>query len=810
MSTRKVGKPLVALVLVLVLALVLLLYVAFVDTFQSYSGFLLDRAHSSAELIEHSIESLLQGGLTLSQLVGFDISAGAIISSDDVIYDITIIDKENEMLFQNSKAGYEVAGLGEYEQSRPFGESDYTVYRSEDAFQLRLPLDGRFDQPGTLLVTVPFFVVSQSLSRQAIGVGLFAVLVVVIYVIVLLVLLKKHRIATLGVNIAYNISVVAVAVFLIVVLFQVYSDGAQQKAQALSNSLSARFRAVFDVGIGIEDIDGIDEVFTDYKRLNPDIAFVSLTKNDIIVAHTDPERVSETYTATPGNIEYRESVNVGSGVAISVAIPRQVAFNRLFRSMKNLGVLFFASAFLSWLMLRILLSVYPNINSNMTSSVLSKNAKQSRALLDLIFPVFFLANFIEGLHYSYLPQFMSQLAVDAGLSGGRVGGIYALYWAMYAIVLIPAGKMARTLDGIRRLLIGGFLLIGSSMALVVFLQDFSWMYLIRAIAGLGQGMVFIAVQSYILQRSGEEQRTEGVSIIVYGYNGGVISGTVIGALLVSSLGVSRLLLISAVIASLMVWYAMTVFGKSKRPTEIENANRLHAPSLRLQMRQSIYVHGEGGGLSLRDGFWRRIKALLTDIEFTKTILLIGMITKAVLTGVTFLALPHFLTRLNYRQEDIGQILMFYAAGVLLVSRLVARYTDRIGNTRRVLFVGAISSAVGLAIIASAQVMLTESSSLLVQTTILICGILVLGLAHGFIHAPILTHITRAPVNDVLGRTIVASVYRFMERIGHVLGPLVFGFFLLKDGAEISSIYYIAIIVGVFGFLFYFLPTHQKS
>lgn len=803
-------RPLLALIFVLAIALALLLYIASVDAFQSYSGFLLDSVNSSAELIERTIESLLQGGLTLPQLVGFDIITTPIILSDDAVYDITIIDTAGEILFRNSKAGYTPSPLSSYETLEFASASiDSAVYRNADSFQIRTPLDGRFDQSGTLLVTMPDSIVSQSIGRYFFPVAVSMLLAILIYASILFSLLKKRRTTTVGVNLVYSISFTVVAVFLIISLIQIYSDGAQQKAQAVSALLSERLGVIFDTGLVIDDIDGIAEEFTDYKRLNPDIEFVSLIQDGIVIVHTDPEQQSTPYQQAPGSIEYYKEIRADSGVAISIAIPRRVILTRLLRNIKNFAVLFFASAFLSWLLLRMLFSIYPDIDSALKTAALSSESAQTRALLDLIFPAFFLANFVEGLHYSYLPQFLNQLAVNSGFADGQVGTVYALYWAMYALVLIPSGRSARTLTGIRHLLITGFLIITLSMVLMAYPRHFAWVYLIRSIAGLGQGMVFIAVQSYILQQSSNEQRTEGVSIIVYGYNGGVISGTIIGALLVPSLGASWLFAVSALIAVFMVWYSIRIVGRTRVKASVPEEERESSYPANFEMRQSLYTYGTGGGVSVRDGFLHRLKLLFTDVEFTKTILLVGIIAKAVLAGIAFLVLPHFLDKLDYRQESIGQILMFYAVGVLLVSRLVARYTDRIGNTRRILFLGSIGSAIGLGVIASAEV-IAGPDAIALRTVVLILGVLLLGLSHGFVHAPIVTHITRVPVSAMLGRTVAASIYRFMERSGHVLGPLLFGYFFLREGTQISSIYYVAIMVGVCSLLFYFIPSPKSK
>jgi len=805
--TRKIIKPLIALVFVLVAALVMLIYIASVDAFQSYSIFLLDRISSSAEIIEHEIEPLLQAGLPLSQLVGFDVITNPIITSDEVIYDISIIDNEGNLLFQNSKAGYEVQSLDTHRFDQQMENKGHAIFQTADELQVRVPLDARFDQPGTLVLTMPVDVVSQFINSRLVLIMFFAIFVVIVYAAVLLYMIRRRSSSALLVNIIYNISVAVVAIALVVILVRIYSDGVQQKAQALADSLAVRLGLIFDLGLEIDDFEGIDEVLTDYKRLNPDIDFVSLTREDIVIFHTDPEELGNRYEEPAGMIEHTRALDPESRLAIAVAIPQDVVFNRLIRNIKNFSVLFLASAFLAWLLLRILFSVYGDIHTELIAKDRSRQVEARNALLDIIFPAFFLANFAEALHYSYLPQFLSQLAVDSGFATQRVGGLYALYWAMYALVLIPAGRSARTINGIRYLLVTGFTFIATSMVLIIVLQDFRWMYLQRAIAGLGQGMVFIAVQSYILHTCDTERRTEGVAIIVYGYNGGVISGTVIGALLISSLGFNRLFLISATIAIFMIWYCLTIIGRAKEPAM---QARIEEPTLSANTtRQSLYKYGEGSGLAIKRGLLHNLRLLFTDIEFAKTILFVGLITKAVLAGVIFLALPTFLTRLNYRQDDIGQILMFYAAGVLLVSRLVARYTDRLGHTRRILFLGTISSAVGLFIIASAQRAIIAQSTLL-QTLVLIGGILIVGLSHGFIHAPIVTHITQARVNEMLGSTVVASIYRFMERIGHVLGPLIFGQLLLQASSGINSIYYIALTVAIFSLLFYFLPSRVTS
>ena len=806
-SLRKL-QPLLLLVLVLIISLVLLIYVSYVDAQQSYSLFLLDRLNSNAELIAQSISPLLQAGLPLSQLAGFDVTTRQLIESDQIVYNASIISSEGEILFSNYKPGYELENFDDYQISSRFDRENLAtdIYEFEGIYQIRVPLQARFDSPGTVLLSMPDEVVNNFVTDYIRIIVICAISVVLIYAIILLTLMRRGRFSHFAINFTYNVCFFVVAVFVIGVLIQIYSQGAREKAQGLADSLNVRISSIFDLDLDLDDFEGIDQTFTDYKIINPDIDYVSLIRDDVVVAHTNPEEIGLTYQPGSGVIEFLRDVGGGSSASIAVAIPRRLVFQRLLRNIKNFAVLFLASGFLSWLLLRILLYIYPHLltfSKSHADPKLKESKEQIRhhALVDLALPAFFLANMVEGLHYSYLPQFFTRLAEDAGRSGGSISGVYAIFWAMYALVLIPAGRIARTVSGVRHLLVAGFTFVATSMVLVASVDSFAWMYAIRGLSGLGQGMIFIAIQSYLLQHTDISQRTEGVSIIVYGYNGGVVSGTVIGALLVSSLGTTSLLFISAFISLLMVWYSIGVIGKNVGAAEALPSDKSSDIKAKDEVRQALYTHG-GSGVAVNNSFLHNLRVLILDPRFAKTILFVGLLAKAVLAGVVFLVLPQLLDRLGYRQEDIGQILMFYAVGVLLVSRLIARYTDRIGNTRRILFIGTICSAVGLFIISTAQYV---EGIAIAQTIILVGGILILGLSHGFVHAPIVTHIVNTPVADILGKSVVASIYRFMERVGHVLGPLVFGQLLLNSDRGVGGILYVAIAVGVGSILFYIIP-----
>jgi hypothetical protein len=191
---------------------------------------------------------------------------------------------------------------------------------------------------------------------------------------------------------------------------------------------------------------------------------------------------------------------------------------------------------------------------------------------------------------------------------------------------------------------------------------------------------------------------------------------------------------------------------------------------------------------------RDIRQVAASTGFMRTILLIGVPAKAVLTGVVVFALPLMLASRNYPQDDIGQIIMIYGLGVLIASSYASRVVDRTGRSGASLAWGALASGLGLIMVGLAPI-----GSL--GAAILIAGVAVIGLAHGCINAPIVTHIAELDVSARIGVDSVTTAYRFLERVGHAVGPVVVGQLLILDGPGVHAMIWVGGAIAVLGLLF---------
>jgi predicted MFS family arabinose efflux permease len=307
---------------------------------------------------------------------------------------------------------------------------------------------------------------------------------------------------------------------------------------------------------------------------------------------------------------------------------------------------------------------------------------------------------------------------------------------------------------------------------------------LRGLSGIGQGMVFIGIQAYILAVAPPEKKTQGAAIIVFGFQGGMISGMAIGSLLVSYLQPQGVFLVSGTIGLAAAIYSVLLV-----PRVMERAQPKFGSST--------------GTFGIVNG----LRHVLRNGEFLKTIFCIGVPAKAILTGTITFALPLLLGQHGYRQEDIGQIIMLYAMCVVAASGPISRLVDRTGNTTSTLFWGATISGTGLVLLG-----LMGSPAVgdgVLGTAVVIGGVALVGLAHGFINAPVVTHVAHSELAKEIGANSATTTYRFVERIGHVAGPALAGQLFLIWGQSPQILTGLGIATAALGFLFLVRKTPPR-
>ncbi|MGE0153802.1 MAG: MFS transporter [Reyranellaceae bacterium] len=762
------------LYLVTALSLLLLVYVGYGEASRTYPRFLAQKMVAQGALVQTSVEAYLRAGLPLRQFPGFRQIADPIISSDPSLASI---------------AAWDAAGLafaaGDASAGQLPAHGTETLRASEAVFQIGIPLRNRFESVGEITVSMNRAQALDPIERQIPWLALLAL------ALALLPAIAGYRFpARTGgglslVGMLYTACFAVIGVAVVALLVSLYNDGAQAKAKAMADSLAQRLRPIVAYHLQIGDFDGIDAAFHDYRRLNPDLQAVALLLDDRAVIHSDAAAVGRAWQRDAATFEYRAGIGAdGSNreIRVAVALPTAIVWSAVARSVKNFAALFLASALMAYLFLQLVRSSG------------GARAASEGALLAVVRPVFFVAVFAESLAAGFLPQAIAAAAAAGGLAAGATSLAFTAYFVAFLLVLLPTSHFCDR-RGPRGPIVLGAAIAAGAWIVTALDPSYTAFAANRLLAGAGQGMLFIGVQHFIVANAPQGERTRAAAIIVFGFNGGMIAGASLGSLLVNYIAAAGVFTLAASAAGLLALYAWLLLPRS-RPSGAPAAT------------------GPGAGLgatllAMAGG----IPKALASGGFLRAILLVGLPSKAVLTGIVGFALPLVLARLAFPQEDIGQILMLYGCGVLLASAPASRHVDRTGRSGPILVAGSLAAGVALAVLGCVgAAFLPEMLRTPLATAIVFAGgTLLLGLAHGCINAPIITHVSHTSAAHALGAGGAAALYRVLERLGHVAGPLIAAqMFLLAGGVGANVLLWAAAAVLALAGLFAVFSGRGRS
>ena len=765
---RRLGES-VTMLIVAAASLALLLYVGFGDGKRTFEQIQIEKLTAQGLYVQNSLEKFVRDGLPLRQYAGFSTLAAPVVEGDEVD-GVGVYDQAGKQLFMSADKG--IARLPEPPPGVVNPGDDIKVVYGQDNYRVLLPLRSRFETVGSVVIFAPAKQIAQRIQNTFLPL-IYVVLALSAGFSLIAVfgkpLLKSVRLPWL--QILYGSVFLIMAGFVVSSLVNLYFDGLQSKARATAFTLSQRLMDIVEFKLDFNGIDGIDRAFRDNRKANPEISEAAVIINGAVEIATDSKIVGSRWATNSDVFEYKLSLSRASqsgATELAVTVPVRVVWERVGRSVKNFAALFIAAAFLSALFLQ----VAALLQQRSATSAEGTSTSSNDVWLVLIKPVYFLGVFLDSLIYSFLPKYMQEAAAASGLSVGFASAPFTAYYLCFALSLIPAGAFCERRGPKTIILLGLLIAAGSVLCLALPLGLWEMMAL-RGVAGVGQGMLVIGVQSYILTYVSPEKKTQGMAIIVFGFQGGLISGMALGSLFVAFLSPNGVFAIAGGVGAAILAYSAYLLPSSQKKAAVST------------LKESVQ--------RLKND----LSKVVTDLSFLQTLLFIGAPAKAILTGVITFALPLVLGQLGYRPEDIGQIVMLYGLGVVASSGYVSRWVDRTKNTERILFIGAVLSGGGLAAIGLINSPLLSGNWS--ATALLIVAVTTVGIAHGFINAPVVTHVGQSELSKRIGAVPVSTAYRFLERSGHVAGPLLLSqlFLLFGQGPNVISGFGIAVaMLGV--------------
>lgn len=596
-----------------------------------------------------------------------------------------------------------------------------------DGSRISIPLRNKFTQVGALEVLLSDVEVTKAINESFAPMVWLIVILVGLFVFMVLQSQQAKIYFT-----AFGIVFVAMSFSVILMVGALYKSGLENKANSMANIVTHRLSPVLSLGIDPDRVSGMDEMLASFRQSNDEVSSITVEHQSRTIARS----------ATEGEMMGAESVaqfpiSDEMGNQVTIAFHPNVLLSQLLNVLKNFAILFAGCAFICFAFIRLLSR--------------SDKDTQAEVVLAQVKPLLLVTVLMESLMAPVLPQYLAEVAVTNGLDASWTSYFFTLYFVGFACSLLPVSRLVEQYD-IRRVLATGIVLSSLGCLVLMYEEYLALILLARFMSGVGQATIFVAIQAYILRFSDKTNKTQAAGIIVFCFNAGFISGAGIGALLADTLGITGIFLLSALVGGLMFVFSMVL--PSMAP------DKQHAGG---SLRNSLQTMFSG------------CAALLRVPSFIRTMVLVGIPTKMMLTGVVFFAVPILLGEKGMSKESIGQVLMAYAFAVLFVSGKVAPMIDRIGSTKWALCLGNLIASISLVMLGGVFLVQDSAFAVLIATG----SMLVMGLAHGFVNAPVVTHVVNTTSDN--DANMVATTYRFLERLGHVFGAIVVGQLLMLVG-----------------------------
>lgn len=803
-------------IVIMNISVLLLVYFGYGEAKRAYWGFKMDKLITQSRIVRDLMDDFLKIGQplslikdflekksTLGKFAGFSVFLDDDDNRSQKDLSVMVLSSSGQIIFSNPKHHDQKAHpstfqfMGDIDVGHRFDyrhifirNQQYAVNEADAYYQVVLPLRDKFTQVGNLVVTLPKAPIQHFLSVKFADV-VYATIGVCFLLVIFIAIIDRpqarpHDKAWLGFG--YGVASLVTAALIVATLISIYAHGADDKIRMLSKSLANRLDAIVESGVAFESVSGLDTLLYDYQNLDPDIHTVALSDNGMVIIHPNPKMLGRTWKVPQGQNEYIYPIK-NSTASVVVTMEQSIIRQKVLLAVKNLATLMAACCFIGFLTYNIgakLREIPVRAGSN--ERLRGNTEPGSKGLYETMMPVWFLIVFAESLNLSFLPRYLNDICASYQMTHMSSSLLFSAFFIGFALILVPAGYLSDRWSD-KYLIMAGILSFAVTMGLMGMTQHYAAVLSIRCLAGAAQGTVFIGVQNYIRKISHNGKMSQGGAVIVFSFNGGIISGSAIGSILLADIGARGIFFSAAAISVAVLGFVLLYVSDPLAPER---------RAIQPQKKDLVPTIAAKAHTMMKDG------------EFVRTLLFVGAASKVTFTGITIYAVPLLMNRLSYAQEDIGTAIMVYACAVLVSNYYISKWVDQSGHIHMALFCGVLVSSIGITIIALAEwedfiAWFPYSLALLIFG-----GMFLLGVANGAISSPVVSHIMKTRTCRTLGQGAGVGAYRLFERMGHVAGPLIIGQLFMWYNQRMHAILLFGLVIGVFGIVFLIASNRKQG
>jgi len=382
---------------------------------------------------------------------------------------------------------------------------------------------------------------------------------------------------------------------------------------------------------------------------------------------------------------------------------------------------------------------------------------------------------------TFLPLYMGQLYEPLwGLSRDMLMGVPISVKMMFTGIGIFGTGIWLDRKGWRPPFFTGLLLAGSGYIYAWQAMDARHFIASQAVAGLGYGVTLMACQGFVAGHTDARSKAQGLAQLWAGVFAGGICGGAAGAMLAERLGYRPVFLLGAAIVFSVGAYALLFMGRDMAKPEPAAAA---APG-----------RGSAGlGQVVRFIFRGNILAL---------ILFSTIPASAALVGFFNYFCPIYLKGIGVSQSSIGRVFMGFDLLIIYLAPVVSRYMDRSPSKKPFIVAG---DLVGGLAFAAFYLLTFMALGGLVAT---VAAVLLLGLSSCLSDDARSAYVLNLESTRELGEGKALGVVSSAERVGQMLGPMIFSGFIAAMGVSRAMPLFSLSLLGV-GLLFFLVSGIGK-
>lgn len=331
----------------------------------------------------------------------------------------------------------------------------------------------------------------------------------------------------------------------------------------------------------------------------------------------------------------------------------------------------------------------------------------------------------------------------------------ASIWVLAMLLATPMGGVLARHVTARGLIAFGMLPSVVGLAMTGVAHGVYDLMLWRAMTAAGMGITTMATLLYVTKTTPPDQRARGMAVLVGASVAASLGATAIGGILAERIGMRQAFFVASGLTALAMLFAWHIL----RDVAVDV---IEAPKNRLSVRRflSIFL------------VWRAILIFIFS----------GASSRIVLTGLFGFLTPLYLHQQGFDKAEIGRVMMCFFLVMVVATPVVASMADRYRCHRLFLILGGAASAAGAFAFAEAG----DVWGFVLALSLIGLGQALVGTTQMALVPEILK-----PECDKHGLSSVMAVFRLVDRLGSVAGPMLIAGLMGLYGVESTGL-----IIGV--------------